>query len=100
MRLGWLRRAIALASASKPGAEGGVLAELHGQDFQRDRAIQGLLHGAIDRAHAAGGDEALDFISREKRREIGGVRSYEAGIFVGVAHGNGEVDRGRFASAG
>jgi hypothetical protein len=47
------------------------------------------LNGAIDRTHPAGGDESLDFITRKEGCEIGGVRSYEAGVFVGVAHGKG-----------
>ena len=67
-------------------AKRSVLAEFHRQDFQRDRPIQRLLHRAIDGTHASGRDEALDFIPREKRREVGGLRSNETGRFVRVGH--------------
>ena len=52
------------------GAECGVLAELAGQDLDGDGPVQRLLDRAIDRAHAAGGDQGFDFITREKRREV------------------------------
>ena len=39
-------------------AEARILAELLGQDFDGDGAVERFLHGAIDRAHATRGDEA------------------------------------------
>ena len=47
-------------------AESRILAELVGQDLDGDRAIERFLHCAIDRAHAASGDQALDVIRGKK----------------------------------
>ena len=68
------------------GAERGVLAEFHRQYFQRHGAVQRPLHRAIDGTHAAGGDQALDVIPREKRRKISWLRRYESGWFLRIAH--------------
>ena len=60
--------------AHEPLPEGLVLAELGGQDLQRDQAPEAQVERAVDDSHAAAADALLDLVSGEllARSEITG----------------------------
>ncbi len=58
-------------------AEARILAEFLGQDFDGDRSVERFLHGAIDRAHATRGDEALDVVGGKQWRQLIDFRCLE-----------------------
>ena len=57
---GWLSLASAWASRANRSAKAGVAADLRRQDLQRHQAVELLLPGLVDRAHAAPADEFQD----------------------------------------
>ena len=71
----------------KTRAEGGILAELLGQDFNGDGPVQGFLDGTIHGTHPTGGDQAFDLVAGKQRREFGRLRGAEVGTRIkGITH--------------
>ena len=58
------------ALAPEALAEGGIGAELHGQHLQRHHALQRELGGAVDGAHAALSERAVDAVAGDGHRAV------------------------------
>lgn len=72
----------------KRGAELGVIAELAGEDFDGDVAIEGFLACFINRAHTALGDECFEHVGGEEGRQLlKSGRDKSGGRRWGFVHG-------------
>ena len=68
-----------LGLAGEAFGKGRVVADARRQDFQGDDAVERLLPGFVDRAHAALADESQDFQLGKRLDQFFGCRRHEPG---------------------
>ena len=78
---------MAWASRVKRSAKAGSLADLRGEDFEGDEAVEGFLAGLVDGAHAAAAEECEDVEFGEERGEFGRGRGASRREFGGLGFG-------------
>ncbi len=62
---GWLTSAVVRASCANRARRSASVVTLGGEHLQRDRPIEARVARAVDVAHAAGGEEAIDLVGSE-----------------------------------